>query len=356
MQTEKQKKFIINCLYVILIGAILYILFEYALGFLLPFFVAYIVSAIIRPIVKTMEQRLKISHKIASLIVLVFFYCTVGVLLFLIGFGVFSYLKDLITMLPSLYKTKLEPVISTALVGFEFPEDFDPTLAEAIKTLIKELYSSIGTIVSGLSGKLLSVISSFASSLPTLVIGVIFSIISSYYFTADHEKLYDFLKRQCKPSFYEKIIAVRSAIREIISSYVKSYAIILSITFAELTVAMLILGTKNFVIIGLLIATFDILPVVGTGTILLPWAVFEFLTKDYKMAVGLLITYVIVFIVRQIIEPKIIGHHVGLHPLVTLVAMFAGTILFGVVGLFGIPICIAIIVDLDEKGVINVFK
>lgn len=357
MQTEKKRKFIIDCVYVLFIAVIIYVFFEYAIGFLFPFFIAYIISAIVRPLVSTIRKRIKISHKLASVIVIVFFYCTVGVLIFFIGAGIYSFAKTQIAAFPQFYKTKIEPVLSLILEEFgELPEDFDPTLAATLENIADNLIASLGSIVSSISGKLVSVVSSFASSVPTVVIGVIFSIISSFYFTVDHDKIYDFLKKQCSESFYEKITAVRGAIKDIIWSYVKSYTIILMITFAELFIALLILGVKNFPIVAFLIAAFDILPVVGTGTILIPWAAISFISKDYKMAIGLIITYVIVFIIRQVIEPKIVGHHVGLHPLVTIVAMFVGTLLFGVVGLFGIPICIAIAVDLNEKEVIHLFK
>lgn len=357
MKTEGKRKFIIDVVYVFLITVLVYVFFEYAINYLLPFFVAYIISAIIRPVVSAITKKVKISHKLASLLAVIIFYCTIGVILFFVGLGIYSYLKNQVTVLPQLYRTKIEPALSLLLGGVrDLPEDFDPTLAAAIESIANNIFSSLGTVVSSLSGKLVSLVSSLASSLPTFVIGVIFSIISSYYFTVDHDKLYEFLKRQCSESFYEKITAVRVAIRDIVWSYLKSYAIILSITFVELTVAMLVLGVKKFPIVALLIALFDILPVVGTGTVLIPWTIVSLVTKDYKMAIGLLITYVIVFIVRQIIEPRIIGHHVGLHPLVTLIAMFVGTMLFGVLGLFGIPICIAIIVDLNEKGTIQFFK
>lgn len=357
MKTENKRKFIIDVAYIFLIIVLVYIFFEYAINFLLPFFVAYIISAIIRPIVSAITKKGKINHKLASLLVVIFFYCTLGVILFFVVLGIYSYLKNQVTVLPQLYKSKIEPVLSLFLGGFkDLPEDFDPTIAATIESVANNLFSSLGTVVSSLSGKLVSLVSNIASSLPTVIIGVIFSIISSYYFTVDHDKLYEFLKKQCSESFYEKITAVRFAIKDIIWSYLKSYALILSITFAELTVAMLILGVKNFLIVALLIALFDILPVVGTGTVLIPWAVVSIITKDYRMAIGLVITYVVVFIVRQIIEPRIVGHHVGLHPLVTLVAMFVGTLLFGVLGLFGIPICIAIMVDLNEKGTVEFFK
>lgn len=357
MQTEKKRKFIIDFIYVILLGLLIYFTFKYAIDFLMPFIIAYAVAALLQKVVEFMHKKLKFSHKVASLVAVIVFYCTIGALVFFICLGLFYYAKDQIAKIPQVYKNTIEPALSIILgdVG-EITDGLDPTLAAAIENITSNLFSYLGSIVSTLSGAVVSLVSSIATSLPTLAIKVIFALIASFYFTADYDHIHQFIKRQCAEPAWEKIKAARGAVGQIIFSYLKSYAIILGITFVELTLSMLILRVDNFATVALMIAVFDILPVVGTGTILIPWTVIELIRGNYPMAIGLLITYIVVFIVRQIIEPKIVGDHVGLHPLVTLLAMFAGTILFGIIGLFGIPITIAILVDLNEKGVINLFK
>lgn len=357
MQTEQKRKFIINILYIVVLLALIYILFKYAINFMMPFLIAYVVSLILRPVVVFFEKKLKLKNKIASILAVLLFYSTIGVLIFALGASLISYAASQISKLPAFYNNTIKPLLSMAIDGaMEFPEGFDPTLAATLESLANNIFGYIGNLLSSLSGAILSLVTNVASSLPTTIIGIVFSIISSYYFTADYDKIHQFAKRQISESFYEKAVAVKTAVRDILFGYLKSYAVILGITFAELTVAMLILGTKNFVAVAFMIAVFDILPVVGTGTVLIPWTVIEFIRGNYGLAIGLLITYVVVFIIRQIIEPKIVGDRVGLHPLVTLVSMFVGTVLFGFIGLFGVPITMAIIMDLHEKGVINFVK
>lgn len=357
MQTEKKRKFIIDFVYLILIGLLVYFTFKYAIGFLMPFILAYAVAAVLQRVVRWTEKKLKFSHKIASLVSVIVFYCTIGALVFFICLGLFYYAKDQIAKIPQVYKNTIEPAISVILGDLDsFTQGLDPTLAAAIESFASNIFSYLGSIVSTLSGAVVSLVSSVATSLPTLAIKVVFALVASFYFTSDYDHIHQFVKRQCSEPVWERIKAARGAVGQVIFSYVKSYAIILGITFVELTISMLILGVDNFATVALMIAVFDILPVVGTGTVLIPWTVIELIKCNYPMAIGLLITYIVVFIVRQIIEPKIVGDHVGLHPLVTLLAMFVGTILFGVIGLFGIPITIAILTDLNEKGVINLFK
>lgn len=357
MQTEKKRKFIIDFVYLLLIGLLIYFVFKYAIGFLMPFIIAYAVAALLQRFVKLAENKLKFSHKVASLVTVIIFYCTIGALVICICIGIFYYIKDQIVKIPQIYKNTIEPAASLLLENIDkLTDNMNPTFAAAIDNIASNLFTYLANIVTTLSGAVVSLVSSVATSLPTLALKVVFALIASFYFTSDYDKIHDFIEHQCTDHVWSKIKATRIAIGQIIFSYVKSYAIILGITFLELAVAMLVLGVNNFATVAFMIAIFDILPVVGTGTILIPWTVIELIRGNYTMAIGLIIAYVVIFIVRQVIEPKIVGEHVGLHPLVTLLAMFVGSILFGIIGLFGIPITIAILVDLNEKGVINLFK
>ena len=147
---------------------------------------------------------------------------------------------------------------------------------------------------------------------------------------------------------------------KILFKYIRSYALILSITFAELMIGFgimhFITGLQNIFLLALLIAVFDILPIVGTGTILIPWAIISLIIGDYASAICLLVIYAVITVVRQFIEPKIVGQQVGLHPVATLLAMIVGSRLFGGLGLLGVPIALAIIKDLNDHGKIHVFK
>jgi len=100
----------------------------------------------------------------------------------------------------------------------------------------------------------------------------------------------------------------------------------------------------------------DAFPIVGSGTVLIPWGIISLVTGNISRGIGILILYVVITVIRQIIEPRIVGKHVGLRPVVTLVCMYAGTKLFGGLGLFGLPITVAIISDLNSTGVIHLFE
>ena len=130
----------------------------------------------------------------------------------------------------------------------------------------------------------------------------------------------------------------------------------MTITFVELAVGLTVIGVENSVLIAFLIALFDILPVLGTGGIMIPWTILTALQGDYALALGLLLVYLFVTVVRNILEPKIVGGQIGVHPVVTLAGMFVGAQLFGVLGLFGFPIGLSLLRHLNESGAIKVFR
>ena len=143
---------------------------------------------------------------------------------------------------------------------------------------------------------------------------------------------------------------------ENIVKMLRGYIIILLITCAELFIGFTILRLEYAFVLAMLIAIMDILPVVGTGTALIPWGVYQLIIGNVWMGLGLLVLYAAITVIRQIIEPKIIGKQVGLTPIVTLMAMYLGLQLFGIIGMVCLPILLIIIVKLQESGMIKIWK
>ena len=128
--------------------------------------------------------------------------------------------------------------------------------------------------------------------------------------------------------------------------YIRAQLIIMTIVFTILLIGFSILGVKTAVLFAFIIAVIDMIPILGTGTVLLPWAVISLLQSNYKLAVGLVIIYLVVLLTRQLIEPKIVGSQIGLHPLATLLAMYTGYKLIGMFGMILGPITAILIVSL----------
>lgn len=137
---------------------------------------------------------------------------------------------------------------------------------------------------------------------------------------------------------------------------IRAYALIMFITFVELFIGFNIIGIDKPLTAAVFIAIFDILPVLGTGGIMIPWALISLLQGHVPLAISLFVLYLVVTVIRNIIEPKIVGSQIGLHPVITLLSLFIGAQLFGIIGLFGFPITLSLLKHLNETEVVKLFK
>lgn len=357
MGTEKKREFIINVIYLLIIGAILYITLKYALGWFLPFVVGFGIAFILKPVINLITKKLKIKRKIVAGLTVLVFYATVGALVTLLLFKLGLVMKDLFTKLPSLYVNTIEPLIyELAAKAEDILVNLDPALLDAIKQTITSIADSLGSIISSVSSGVVSFITSTVSVVPSFFVIVIFSIISSFFFAMDYEKITGFVMRQFSPKAREIVLDIKEYIVGTLFKIIKAYSIIISITFIELSIGLSILRVENAIAIAFLIACVDVLPVLGTGGIVIPWIFIELFKGNIFLAVGLTIIYVVITVIRNIIEPKIVGGQIGLHPLIILMCMFIGVKIFGFLGLFLLPIIVIILKNLNDSGKIHIFK
>ena len=186
--------------------------------------------------------------------------------------------------------------------------------------------------------------------MPRFLLAFAVSVLASCYFTAQKEALDKALCERLPKKIYPLLCGFRTALRDTAGGYLRVYGTIGLITFCELFLGLLFI-CRDYALLAALVITFvDILPVFGCGTVLVPWALFEWVGGNGKSAVGLLILYIVISIIRQGIEPRILGSVMGLSPLSALFFMYAGGKLFGVLGLFLLPFSAVIVKNLYEKG------
>ena len=223
------------------------------------------------------------------------------------------------------------------------------SIMDAIEQALPGMISNLGSAVTNLSGKIVSGVTGIASRLPSILLNSIICLIATVFISVDFDRIRLFIRKNLPEKPLRVAVNVKNSFLEMIWQFIKSYAIIFCITVAEITVGLLIVGVGNPLLFGI--------PIVGSGMILLPWSIITFLTGNTMRGLGILIIYAVVVIARQIIEPKIVGKHVGLRPIVTLTCMYAGSKLFGgLIGLFGLPITAAIIMDLNSSGIFHIFN
>lgn len=357
MVSEKRKAFLVNFAYfaVLIVLAVLVIggLIPMATPFVFGFLVAYILQ---RPI-RFAEARLPLPHKLTALIMVLLFYATVGVLIAFLGVRLGSFLIGLLNNLPHIYEMHILPVLNSILVTMEEVfQEMDPTLVVIMNDIGTEFIKLVGQMVSSVSAKAVAVLYGASAALPGMFIELVLLIISSVFITMDWKQLTGFCMRQMNDKTKEVFLQIKEYVVGTLWVCIRSYALIMSITFVELSILLTLIGVNHSVLVAFCTACFDILPVLGTGGIMIPWALITILQGNLFMGLKLLGVYVVVTVVRNILEPKIVGSQLGLHPVVTLCSMFIGVQLFGVIGLFGFPIGLSLLRYLNDHGVIRIFK
>ncbi|MPM81223.1 Sodium-lithium/proton antiporter [bioreactor metagenome] len=357
MKLEKRKQFIVNFLYFAIILGVVILLTRYALGVLMPFIVALLVSLLLKPAVAFFNEKLKLPRSIAGIVLVVLFYALVGFLLSVIGIQLFAAAKSFFLLLPSLYANTIAPWFQNLFVSLQtFVEKLDPDTAATYNAIVSNVSTSLGGTVVNISRSVVSWVTNLTLKTPGLLLKLLITVIATIFLTADFPRIKAFVMRQLPVRICDLLHNARVQLGRTLWSYTRSYAMILAITFVEIGLGLSIIGVNNAFGIAILIALFDILPVVGSGIVLLPWTIFTLFSGNLPTGIGLAVLYVVVIVVRQIMEPKIVGDRVGLHPLVTLLSMVLGTYLFGGIGLLGLPITVALLHALNKQGAIHLYK
>ena len=357
MDTDKRKTFLINFAYFGVLILLAFAAFRYVLPLVAPFAIAFAIAYVLKGPIRILREKLHIPGKLAAMLAVILFYATIGALLALLSIKAVSELIGVIGNLPTMYETHALPFFTDILNNVEgVLMSMDPVLVSRLDGLGTELITGLGNLVSGASVSLMSAATGIAAAIPSLFIKLVLMIISTFFIAMDYEHLTGFCLRQMNENTKTVFFQIKEYVAGTLWVCIRSYFLIMSITFVELSIGLSLLKIEHAFLVAFVIAIFDILPVLGTGGIMIPWTLLTAVQGNYPLALGLLILYLAITVIRNIIEPKIVGSQLGLHPVVTLCSMFVGVQLFGVVGLFGFPILLSLLRYLNDHGVIKLFK
>lgn len=354
MNIERRKRFLINVSYFGAIALIAALCLRYLLTPMLPFLIGFLIAWVLHRPSKAIARRLRIAPRIPALVLTIAFYAVVVTVVLLASLQAISGLRQFLPRLPQIYTHSLLPFLDQSLNVFEeWMTQFDPSIAQRIDSLAGEIYSATEQGLTDLSASLLLAISGLVTSLPTVIVRVILTVVATFFASIDFDRIIAFLKRLLPSRIHSTL---GETIRTAVVSFWKillSYVLIMLLSFVELSVGFLIMRIPYAMGIALLVAFIDILPVLGTGLVLIPWAVIAGFLGNIPIAVGMALLYVFMLVVRNIVEPRLVGKQIGLHPLVTLISMFVGMHLFGLIGLFGFPLALSLLVQLVRSGAIS---
>ena len=349
-------KVISNLLTALVILALCVFILPKIIIFFMPFLIGWIISMIASPVVRFFEERLKIRRKGASVIVIVVVLAVVILLVYVICAQLVREGISFVNELPALWDgimTELSQV-GANLEGIysKLPLDTQRTL----DNIGSEAGTYFGGLIENIGTPTFEAVGSVAKQLPDIFLGVVMCILSAYFFVADKSYVSGIMKKYVPGAVLYRLDLIRRSFRNAVGGYFKAQFKIECWIYVMLVIGLLILKVRYVPLVALGIAFLDFLPVFGTGTVMIPWAVIEILGNDYQMAMGLLIIWVAGQLVRQIIQPKIVGDSIGMEPIPTLFLLFIGYKVAGVMGMIlAVPIGI-IIVNLYEEGVFDTTK
>jgi len=329
---------------IIIVAVAAYFLLPKFIGFVLPFIFAYLISRLIIPVTDFLESRIKFPKKLGTILVLLLMIGSLGFLVFTIFYqGVYSF-QRLSYLIPSVIEGNFTlPRWITNLADFYYalPESF----REFVVMITNNLRSNIYTILEPATQAVINAATSIAKALPNIAIFTVVMILSTYFICVDSKKISDFFKSIVPASFAERAIYVKNDLLRACGGYLRAQLILMCVTFTVLLIGFTVLGVDAAAFAAFVVAIIDLIPVLGTGTVLIPWAIISLFSGRYFFAIGLVIIYAAAFLIRHISEPKIVSTQIGLNPLITLVSVYVGLRLMGIFGMILGPIVTIIIIN-----------
>ena len=344
----ESSKLIRTCVLSLIIVFSVYILIKYLLPLSIPFILAFIISRIVRPISKKIRSINRRIDKPATAVILLFFLSIAFVLLrFLISLTI-GQIESLIESLVDKITSEINPisvivdkinsysayhpVLNKLLTAISDPSEDEGVIVDAINNLLSEAASFIAKT----AGTILT-------ELPSLIVSLFMTFSASFYMCLDRGETKAFISKFIPAPTMRSITNIKKIVFKAAAGYTKSYLLMMLIVFALSYLGLTLIGVEYALIKALGVAVVDLLPVLGAGTVLVPWAVVDLVLGNTTQAIGLLILLFVITIVRELFEPKIIGGYIGAPSLIVLVSVYIGMKVFGFTGMIMFPIITSVV-------------
>lgn len=324
--------------------------------FFMPFVIGWLIACIAGPMVKFFEEKLKIKRKAGSAVVIIIVIGLVITIFYLIGSKLIHEAIGFIQALPGMIDGLKEDfeTISENLSGII--EKVPKEVRETVLSIGQTASDSLADMLGKFSAPTIEALGGLAKQVPTVIIGAILGLLASYFFVAERGVWFEPVRRRIPAGFLKRWTLVKDSVKKAVGGYIKAQLKIEVWIYLLLVIGLLILKVDYVLLVALGIAFLDFFPFFGTGTVMVPWAIIKFLSGDYTMTIGLLIVWGVGQLVRQIIQPKIMGDSMGMAPVPTLFLLYIGYRFGGVIGMIlALPIGI-IIETMYKEGVFDTTK
>ena len=396
-EVEKRRAAIINVIYLAMLIALGFLIIRYALGVCFPFLFAFLAAAVLQRPKNFLVRKTFLKDGASSVICVFLLLFLVLALISLIGVRAFTRIQDFINYIALQFQSAEEVIrnIEKWLLALieKAPEFLRSTLHDNVAELFGKLndyfssdpaavadaataagadavQSSKSTLSELLSGNFklswvttpISSLLSTAKQIPSVLIAVVITLVASCFMTTEFPRVMAFFRLQVPERRRNDLDRAKVLLKSSLGKMGKAYALIMLVTFIEMSIGLTVLRLigvfqSNYIImIAIVTAIIDIVPVLGTGTVLIPWAAYSLITGSFGMGVGLIVIYIAITVIRQVIEPKLVAGQLGLSPVVTIAALYFGLKLFGVLGMLITPILVIMLKLLNDEGIIHLWR
>lgn len=344
-------------LYVILILIGLYLAFKLAI-FYTPFLIAFIISLIIEPAIRLIMKKLKLTRKTSSIII---FIIASGIIIGGLVWGIVSLISEASNLLQD-----LNSYVEKAYILFQnFTNKLDFNKMHLPNEINSIIQNSTGDVLNSASGwirNFLTGLLNMITSIPTIAIYFVVTIMALYLICVDKVYILDQIEHHFPKRWVFKVGKHVKDLTQTLGGYLKAETTLILVSFIISLVGLYILKIAKFniefpLLMALFIGFVDALPILGSGTVMVPWAIISGLNGDLKLGIALIVLLIIMSTVRQFLEPKLVSKHIGTHPIFTLIAMYTGFKFIGILGMLIGPIILIIIKNvfatLIDEGVVK---
>ena len=361
---ENRKSFIINFFYFAIFIGLYYFVVKYAFGYILPFVVAAALAVFLQKPVRKISSKIHIKTHgaVSTILVLLIVVIIVGAA-GLLGWVLVSELKEFFTYLFSRFDSVNDVIVTVREFVMGIVAKLPRGLGATVSNYVSDFFNNLSTESSVIDMEMLSAPLSGAWSvvkgIPSAFLSVLVTIISCVFMTSEYDLIKNMILDMLTESKGKKLVSSKQTVTRGISKIVKAYATLMLITFSEMFLGlnlMKLIGVYEggyIAIIAFVTCIVDIIPVLGTGTVLIPWAVYNLVMGNVGLGIGLLVLYAVITVLRQILEPKLVANQAGLPAIATIMAMFIGARLFGAFGILLLPLTVIILKLMYDEGVIG---
>lgn len=321
-----------------LMFAAVWLIAKFLLPLISPFLLGALLALAAEPMVRFLIRRLHLPQAVSTAIGVSMAFCFLAMLLMLLGAFVLRQLKMLAGILPDLEHTAMAglELVQTRLLELasHAPGSIRPLLQNNVRTLLADS----GTLLGRLTAWLLGLAGGILSHVPDSALGLGTAILSGFMISAKLPKIKRWLERRLPKEKLRPLIDTWGRIKRAVGGWLAAQCKLMGVTFVILLLGLLLLRIPYAPLWAMGIALIDAFPVLGTGTVLIPWSLLNLLQGNGALALGLLGIYVTASLTRSALEPKLVGRHLGLDPLITLMALYAGYKLWGIGGMLLAPL------------------